>query len=317
MSSPGGPCFTDVTSLTPHSSILTLSFVPGSSDDFIGALKQHAHFSDAEFGVEYQVEGRQVETIGEMKSGKWVAYAARALVVRFWDLAKVRCSRSFSRDLALIIHADLQKADSLDILLVLAGYILMHMTFIRLFLSSRALGSNFWLTTGIVSSSILAFMLSLPIALYVDIPLDPISMTEALPFLVCTVGFDKPLRLARAVFSHPHLTTPVKDGKWRGQMIPAGELISEAFDRVGNVILRDYALEVAVLVIGANSKVGGLKEFCALAALCLAVDCIMLGTFYVSILSVMVEVSLSPFHVIFRCGLDPDSDPFLLYPLSS
>jgi len=154
-------------------------------------------------------------------------------------------------------------------------------------------------------------MLALPISLYVDIPLDPISMTEALPFLVCTVGFDKPLRLARAVFNHPHLTTPVKDGKWRGQMKPAGELILEAFDRVGNVILRDYALEVAVLVIGANSKVGGLKEFCALAATCLTVDCILLGTFYVSILSIMVEVR-SFSHVIHSIrvgnGQDPDSD---------
>lgn len=158
-------------------------------------------------------------------------------------------------------------------------------------------------------------MLALPISLYVDIPLDPISMTEALPFLVCTVGFDKPLRLARAVFNHPHLTTPVKDGKWRGQMKPAGELILEAFDRVGNVILRDYALEVAVLVIGANSKVGGLKEFCALAATCLTVDCILLGTFYVSILSIMVEVRIrlsrdSPNLGYAMASLDPDSDLF-------
>jgi len=269
-STSGTHCFTDATSWTAHSSILTLSFAPGSSEAFINGVKGHALFASDAFGVKYHVEGHQVETIGEMRSGKWVAYAARALVIRFWDLAK--------------------KADSLDIVLILAGYILMHTTFIRLFLASRALGSNFWLTTGIISSSILAFMLALPISRYVDIPLDPISMTEALPFLVCMVGFDKPMRLARAVFSHPHLTTPVKDGKWRGQMKPAGELILEAFDRVGNVILRDYALEVAVLVIGANSRVGGLKEFCALAAMCLTVDCILLGTFYVSILSVMVEV---------------------------
>lgn len=170
----------------------------------------------------------------------------------------------------------------------------MHMTFIRLFLSSRALGSNFWLTVAVVSSSILAFIIALPISAYLEIPLDPISLTEALPFLVCTVGFDKPLRLARAVFSHPHLTTAVKDGKWRGQMKPAGELILEAFDRVGNVILRDYALEVAVLGVGAGSKVGGLREFCTLAALSLIVDCILLGTFYVAILSIMVEVSHLP-----------------------
>ncbi|KAF7975535.1 hypothetical protein HWV62_9365 [Athelia sp. TMB] len=266
----GSPCFTDVTSLTPQSSILTLSFAPDAADDFVSTLKKHGEFAGDKFGVTFQIEERQNETIGEMKSSKWVAYAVRALVMRFWDLAK--------------------KADSLDILVVLAGYVLMHVSFIRLFLSSRALGSNFWLTTAILSSSILAFMLALPIALYLDIPLNPISMTEALPFLVCTVGFDKPLRFARAVFSHPHLTTAVKDGKWRGQMKPAGELIMEAFDRVGNVILRDYALEVAVLIIGANTKVGGLKEFCALAALCLTVDCVLLGTFYVAILSVMVEV---------------------------
>ena len=201
-----------------------------------------------------------------------------------------------------------QKADSLDIMLILAGYILMHITFGRLILSSRALGSNFWLTTAIISSSILAFLLALPLSLYLEIPLDPISLTEALPFLVCTVGFDKPLRLARAVFSHHHLTTPVKEGKWRGQMKPAGELILEAFDRVGNVILRDYALEVAVLIVGANSKIGGLREFCALAALCLTLDCILLGTFYVSVLSVMVEVSKKSCHVMIV--------PLLLWPLS-
>jgi hydroxymethylglutaryl-CoA reductase (NADPH) len=89
---PGAPCFTDITSSTGRSSILTLSFVPGSSGDFINAVKQHARFADDQFGVKYHIEGRQVETIGEMKSGKWIAYAARALVVRFWDLAKVRSS---------------------------------------------------------------------------------------------------------------------------------------------------------------------------------------------------------------------------------
>jgi hydroxymethylglutaryl-CoA reductase (NADPH) len=83
------PCFTDVASSTGRPSVLTLSFVPGSSEDFIDAIKERAYFADEESGVRYHVEGHQVETIGEMRSGKWVAYAARALVVRFWDLAKV------------------------------------------------------------------------------------------------------------------------------------------------------------------------------------------------------------------------------------
>ena len=102
---PGAPCFTDITSSTTRSSILTLSFVPGSGDDFINAVKQQARFVDDHFGVKYHVEGRQVETIGEMKSGKWVAYAARALVIRFWDLAKVCCFHTLGRHPVLIMRS--------------------------------------------------------------------------------------------------------------------------------------------------------------------------------------------------------------------
>ena len=91
-----------MSALNARSSLLTLSFVPGAGSDFVDAIKGHAKFVDDEFGVKYHVEGRQVETIGEMKSGKWVGYAARALVMRFWDLAKVhfilfetRCSNAY------------------------------------------------------------------------------------------------------------------------------------------------------------------------------------------------------------------------------
>lgn len=265
-------CFTSTFSEIPKSETLTLAFAAGGREDFISALTSKGPFlSDAFGSIKYIVENPEQEAIAEMKSGKWVVYAARTLVVRFWDLAK--------------------KADNLDILLVLAGYVLMHTTFIRLFLASRSLGSNFWLTTAILSSSTLSFMVALPIASYLRIPLDPVSLIEALPFLVCTVGFEKPLRLARAVFGHPHLIQPaIQEGRLRGQMKPAPDLIVEALDKVGNIIVRDYALEIAVLLIGAYSKVGGLKEFCALAALLLTVDCAATATFYVAILSVMIEV---------------------------
>ncbi|KAG6330169.1 hypothetical protein ID866_8920 [Astraeus odoratus] len=262
-------CFTTSSLQTPKSQVLTLSFLPGARQKFVDSLKAQYTFPADVYGVQYQIESRPGETIRDMQGGKWVAYAARALVVRFWELAK--------------------KADSLDILIILAGYIFMHASFIRVFLSSRALGSNFWLSTAIISSSVLAFLLALPLSYYLNIPLDPISLTEALPFLVCTVGFDKPLRLAHEVFNHPHLTLPVKEGRWRGQVIPAGEVVLEAMGRSSNVILRDYALEIAVLAMGARSKVGGLQEFCALAALLLVLDCVLFGTFYTAILTIMVE----------------------------
>ncbi|CAE6405861.1 unnamed protein product, partial [Rhizoctonia solani] len=219
---------------------------------------------------------------------RWVGFAIRAMFARFWALAK--------------------RADSADILIVLAGYIVMHLTFVNLFLKARKLGSNFWLASTILISSTFAFVLSLPLSLLLGIPLDPVALTEALPFLVITVGFDKPLRIARAVFSHPGfapnsgIATPARRGSVFSSPTPsalksansaktAAQVVREAVDSVGPGVVRDYAIEIAVLGVGAASGVGGLKEFCALAALILACDCAALFTFYVAILNVMTEVN--------------------------
>ena len=199
----------------------------------------------------------------------------------------------------------------------------MHTTFYLLLRRSRNLGSSFWLPLAIISSAVLALLIALPIAMALKIPIDPVALTEALPFLVCTVGFDKPLRLARAVFGHEHLLLPpgveapskpsgnallaVPDFQstsphYHHQLKPAPKIITESLSLVYPPIIRDYILEIAVLTVGAYSKVGGLKEVCALAALVLAVDCLLLCTYLAAILGVMVEVSDgfdSPFLLTF------------------
>jgi len=193
------------------------------------------------------------------------------------------------------------------------------MTFYLLLTRSRKLGSSFWLPIAIFSSAVLALLISIPIAIALKIHMDPVALTEAFPFLVCTVGFDKPLRLARAVFLHPHLTTPpalvpgtsTTSGyptvaahnsislppvplSSTQQLKPAPKIITESLSLVYPPIIRDYVLEIAVLVVGAYSKVGGLKEVCALAALVLAVDCLLLCTYLAAIFGIMVEVSRLP-----------------------
>ncbi|KAJ7484555.1 hydroxymethylglutaryl-coenzyme A reductase-domain-containing protein [Mycena latifolia] len=218
-------------------------------------------FAPDSWGIAYEVEP-QGEAIAEMRSGKWVAYALRVLVVRFYELAK--------------------KTPTPDILLIFTGYILMHTTFFLLIARSRALGSSFSLPLAIISSSVLALLLALPIAMLLHIPMHPVALTEALPFLVCTVGFDKPLRLARAVFTHPRTLRPAST--------PSGEVVLDALSATYYPILRDYILEIAVLLLGAGSRVAGLAEVCALAALLLALDCLMMCTFLAAILCVMVEV---------------------------
>lgn len=313
-----GECFT--TTHAGHRTFAqTLSFKPGFLKEFVESLLASSSSSGLEEegsagfvddqGIRFEVEKTRLENIPlhQMRNGKWVGYALRALVVRFWDLAK--------------------KADSLDILLILAGYLLMHTTFYLLLTRSRALGSSFFLPLAILSSAVLALLISLPIAMAMRIPIDPVALTEALPFLVCTVGFDKPLRLARAVFLHPHLSVPpglvpgtaAADGSGypvpapvgspasltprsalssssstmagQQQLKPAPNIITESLSHVYAPIIRDYVLEIAVLTVGAYSRVGGLKEVCALAALMLAVDCLLLCTYLAAILGVMVEVS--------------------------
>ncbi|KAI6021814.1 hydroxymethylglutaryl-coenzyme A reductase-domain-containing protein [Pisolithus microcarpus] len=268
--SAGRQCFAKLLPRTPESWVLTMSFMAGARKLFIDSLKARGGFPKDQYGVQYVVDGQPSAVTGETKGSKWVAYAARTLASRFAGLVK--------------------KANLLDVLFILSGYIFMLVSCARLLLRSRALGSNFWLSAAILSCSFLAFLLTLPLSHYLNIPLDPISLTEAMPFLVSTIGFDKPLRLASAVFNHQHLTTATKDGLRRNAVKPAGDVVLEAMDECGNGILCEYALEIMVLALGARSRVGGLQEFCALAAVLLTLDCVLFGSFYPAILTIMVEV---------------------------
>lgn len=131
-------------------------------------------------------------------------------------------------------------------------------------------------------------------------------MSEALPFLVITVGFDKPFQLARAVFQNPDIApiaaspemSPIAEdpfeaeGKGLGldlgvlhkELAPlerlqrlaegkgvrwaapvaAKQIVVDAVKKAGVNIVRDYAIEIAVLSVGAASGIGGLREFCYL-----------------------------------------------------
>ncbi|KDN37246.1 hypothetical protein K437DRAFT_252002 [Tilletiaria anomala UBC 951] len=260
----------------------------------------------------------------QMRSFRWMAYASRSLVEKFWALLK--------------------KADSADIFVMLSAYVFMHASFVNLFLSMRKFGSNFWLGTSVLISSTFAFLLALTTAYYCGVTVDPICLSEALPFFVVIVGFEKPYNLTRAVFTHPSFapshpspskakrnflldalneTEPAsQDGaadvphtgsisreesfvraltarlreesaalSWDlPQPLPARDIILSAIDTEGTRIAKDYMIEIAVLAVGATSGLSGLREFCQLGALILAFDCVFLFSFYAGILTVMVEV---------------------------
>src|SRR5438046_10317037 len=81
------------------------------------------------------------------------------------------------------------------------GYISMHLTFVSLFLSMRSLGSKFWLATTVLFSGGFAFLFGLLVTTKLGVPLNMILLSEGLPFLVVTIGFEKPIILTKAVLS--------------------------------------------------------------------------------------------------------------------
>ena len=107
-----------------------------------------------------------------------------------------RPSRNWTEFVDLI-----KNAESLDIIIMVLGYLSMHLTFVSLFLSMRRMGSNFWLATTVLFSSVFAFLFGLIVTTKLGVPINMVLLSEGLPFLVVTIGFEKSIILTKAVLS--------------------------------------------------------------------------------------------------------------------
>ncbi|KAL2263330.1 hypothetical protein VTK26DRAFT_7210 [Humicola hyalothermophila] len=207
----------------------------------------------------------------------------------------------------------LKAAETLDIVIMALGYISMHLTFVSLFLSMRRMGSNFWLATSVLFSSTFAFLFGLYVTTKLGVPISMVLLSEGLPFLVVTIGFEKNIVLTRAVLSHAieHRRPDKGSGKGNKKSEATQSVIQSAIyvaiKEKGFDIVKDYAIEVGILIIGAASGVqGGLQQFCFLAAWILFFDCILLFSFYSAILCIKLEINRIKRHVEMRKALEDD-----------
>ena len=120
--------------------------------------------------------------------------------------------------------------------------------------------------------------------------------SEAIPFLVVTIGFERPFKLTKRVLEYSK-ETPLTRQDVR-------ETISRAIDSVALSIARDCVIEIMVLTLGAKSTITGLREFCFLSAILLAYDVLFLFTWYTSVLALKLEVGFYLFiYIIFFFAL--------------
>lgn len=195
------------------------------------------------------------------------------------------------------------------------GYIAMHLTFVSLFLSMRRLGSKFWLAATVLISGGFSFLFGLLVTTKLGVPINMVLLSEGLPFLVVTIGFEKPIILTKAVLSASLGNEPAQPPAPNGHIGPVAtnrpksieDAIQFAVNEKGFEIVRDYCIEIAILVIGAASGVnGGLRQFCFLAAWILFFDCVLLFTFYTTILCIKLEINRIKRHVTLRKALEED-----------
>jgi hydroxymethylglutaryl-CoA reductase (NADPH) len=194
---------------------------------------------------------------------------------------------------------------------MILGYLSMHLTFVSLFVSMRRLGSNFWLGATVLFSSIFAFLFGLIVTTRFGVPLNMVLLSEGLPFLVVTIGFEKPIVLTKAVLAHSldrRRMDANTGANGNSNALPTiAYAVQMAVKDCGAEIVRDYLVEILILVCGAASGVqGGLRQFCFLAAWILFFDCILLFTFYTSILTIKLEINRIKRHVALRKALEDD-----------
>lgn len=196
----------------------------------------------------------------------------------------------------------------------------MHLTFISLFLSLKRLGSNFWLATSVLFSSAFAFLFALLVTAKLGVALNMVLISEGVPFLVVTIGFEKAIILTKAVMTAsvdprrpvPSSQTPNghvygSENRNRTPQPSIQDAIQVAVREKSFEIVRDYCIEIAILTGGACSGVqGGLRQFCFLAAWVLFFDCILLFAFYTPILCIKLEITRIKRHVTLRKALEEE-----------
>jgi hydroxymethylglutaryl-CoA reductase (NADPH) len=294
--------------LTPLSQDSALAFcLPyEQAPEFLTSAQEIPNIMTAPQGEKARA-GMEAELVQEQKM--WIMKAAKA-----HDGSRNRIRQWISDSWTGFVDL-IKNAESMDIIIMVLGYLSMHLTFISLFLSMRRMGSNFWLATTVLFSSVFAFLFGLIVTTQLGVSINMVLLSEGLPFLVVTIGFEKSIILTKAVLSaaldqrrtapQDSPTTEQKRNVFQATSIQSA--VQVAIKEKGFEIVRDYAIEILILIAGAASGVqGGLQQFCFLAAWILFFDCILLFTFYTSILSIKLEINRIKRHVELRKALEDD-----------
>ncbi|ORX67279.1 hypothetical protein DL89DRAFT_269709 [Linderina pennispora] len=192
-----------------------------------------------------------------------------------------------------------------EVLLVFMSYAITFATFINTFATMRRYGSQVTLALSVMFSGFSAFVFAILVAQLLGVKISAVLLTEALPFLIICVGFDKSLTLTRSVLLAAYgdrMNRRGSSGNAESGEAANGDVhttatpaqiqsqITRGVDKCASRLVKDYLFEISILAIGVCSRVGQLYEMCVVSSLLLLFDGFFLFTLYTAILTLKLDV---------------------------
>ncbi|KAJ2764004.1 3-hydroxy-3-methylglutaryl-coenzyme A (HMG-CoA) reductase isozyme, partial [Coemansia nantahalensis] len=212
-------------------------------------------------------------------AGEWVKGARGLAEARLHKLHAARADR-VQGQAALLRAAEgvyrlLREATVGEVLLVFMSYAITVSTFINTFVMMQRYGSRITLALSVIFSGFCAFVFAIGAVHALGYPINVVLLTEALPFLVICVGFDKSLTLTRSVLlaAHGDRQRRASDDPADAHHAPPSNTpaqiqtqIGTGVDRCAGRLVKDYLFEIGILAIGVCSGVPGLCEVCLVSS---------------------------------------------------
>ena len=197
----------------------------------------------------------------------------------------------------------IENAEPMDVLVMSTAYVLMHFTFLRLFLNMNRLGSRFWLWATVIVCGIMDTIFAVSVVALLNVPINWVQMGEGIPFLVIVVGFEKPVVLAQSILNArepaPTETRTKPNSHTRPSTSSASDVpvsvrrkLMLGLDETGPLLMKHYAVEIAVLLLGYVTGIPALSEFCLVASLILFWDMVNMFTLFLSVLTLKMELKM-------------------------
>ncbi|KAJ2415285.1 3-hydroxy-3-methylglutaryl-coenzyme A (HMG-CoA) reductase isozyme [Coemansia sp. RSA 2530] len=286
-----GSVFADVCATAEGGACLALS--PSSQGDY-GFLRGSAEAPGAVL-----VFGLDTSTGARAQAAEQWARGARAFLE-----GRLHSRRPLSPGVALRVvdrvYRLLGEATVGEALLVFMSYAIAIGTFINTFTTMRRYGSQLTLALAVIFSGFCAFVCAVVAMHALGYAINAVLLTEALPFLVICVGFDKSLTLTRAVLLAAYTDRPqraqgaaaLKRADASATVTPAQiqAQIARGVDKCATRLARDYLFEIGILSVGVCSGVAQLHEVCLISSFILMFDGAFMLTLYAAVLTLKLDL---------------------------